>query len=183
MLGETVTDPEGVERDGSALGLGLLPIHTSMRTEKVTRSASGILYANTLFGQQIATEQVAGYEIHVGETHYAAHARPFATLAMDVGNDTQWDGCVSDDGHVMGTYLHGVFDEDSFRHAFLLAARAFAELSSDVVLTGWKAKREESLNRLAAEVSKAVDLRTIFSWVGQEYAAGVRKMDEGEGAG
>jgi hypothetical protein len=39
------------------------------------------------------------------------------------------------------------------------------------------------LNRLAAEVSKAVDLRTIFSWVGQEYAAGVRKMDEGEGAG
>jgi adenosylcobyric acid synthase len=80
------------------------------------------------------------------------------------------------------TAAHGVFDEDAFRHAFLLAARAFAGLSNDVVLTGWKAKREESLNRLAAEVSRAVDLRTIFGWVGQEYAAGTRKMDEEEGA-
>jgi adenosylcobyric acid synthase len=80
----------------------------------------------------------------------------------------------------VGTYLHGVFDEDEFRHAFLLAARAFAGLSSDVALTGWKAKREESLNRLADEVSKAVDLRTIFNWVGQEYAADKRKGNEEE---
>jgi adenosylcobyric acid synthase len=182
MLGETITDPEGVERAGSAPGLGLLPIHTCMRTEKVTRSASGTLYASTLFGQQIAAGQVGGYEIHVGETRYAAHARPFATLATAGGNDTQWDGCVSDDGRVVGTYLHGVFDEDAFRHAFLLAARTFAGLSNDVVLTGWKAKREESLNRLAAEVTKAVDLRTIFSWVGQEYPDGKRKADEEEDA-
>jgi adenosylcobyric acid synthase len=182
MLGETITDPEGVERAGTAPGLALLPIHTCMRTEKVTHSASGTLYASTLFGEQIATGRVAGYEIHVGETRYAAHARPFATLATADGSDTQWDGCVSDDGRVVGTYLHGVFDEDAFRHAFLLAARAFAGLSNDVVLTGWKAKREESLNRLAAEVSRAVDLRTIFGWVGQEYAAGTRKMDEEEGA-
>jgi adenosylcobyric acid synthase len=181
MLGETITDPEGVERAGSATGLGLLPIHTSMRTEKVTRGVSGTLYASTLFAQQIATEQVAGYEIHVGETRYAAHARPFATLATADNNGTQWDGCVSDNEHVVGTYLHGVFDEDAFRHAFLLAARAFSGLSSDVVLTGWKTKREESLNRLAAEVSEAVDLRTIFSWVGQEYAASKRKMEEAKG--
>jgi adenosylcobyric acid synthase len=70
---------------------------------------------------------------------------------------------------VIGTYLHGVFDEDVFRHAFLRAARSFVGLSSDVSFTDWKKKREESLNRLAAEVSKAIDLRTIFSWVGQEY--------------
>jgi adenosylcobyric acid synthase len=176
MLGETITDPEGIEREGSAPGLGLLPIHTTMRAEKVTRSATGTLHGNTLFGQRVATRYVAGYEIHVGETSYAAHARPFATFT----ETEEWDGCVSENVRVVGTYLHGVFDEDGFRHAFLLAARAFAGLGSDVALTGWKTKREESLNRLADEVSKALDLRTIFGWVGQEDAVSRRQKDEAE---
>lgn len=180
MLGEAITDPAGIEREGSAPGLGLLPIRTTMRAEKVTRSATGTLHGDTLFGQRIATRCVAGYEIHVGTTSYATHARPFATLAGADGSSTQWDGCVSEDTRVVGTYLHGVFDEDGFRHAFLLAARGFAGLSNDVLLMGWKAKREESLNRLADEVSKALDLRTIFGWVGQEYAEGRRQMDEEE---
>jgi adenosylcobyric acid synthase len=170
MLGQTIVDPTGVERAGAAPGLGLLPIHTSMRAEKVTRNVSGTLYTDTLFCQQIATCQLAGYEIHVGETSYEAHARPFATLATIDGSRATWDGCVRDDGRVIGTYLHGVFDEDAFRHTFLRAARSFAGLNSEVSFTGWKTKREESLNRLAAEVSKAIDLQTIFSWVGQEYS-------------
>jgi adenosylcobyric acid synthase len=179
MLGKTITDPEGVERSGSAAGLGLLPIHTLMRAEKVTRSASGTLHANSLFGQAIAPHAVAGYEIHVGETSYEDHAQPFATLTTTDGNSPQWDGCVSSDGRVIGTYLHGVFDEDLFRHTSLRAARAFAGLCSNVVLTGWKAKREESLNRLAAAVSEALDLRMIFKWVGQEYRSDTLKVGDG----
>jgi adenosylcobyric acid synthase len=180
MLGETIADPDGIERAGSAPGLGLLPIHTLMRSEKVTRSAAGTLHGDTLFGQKITTRCVAGYEIHVGETSYAPHAQPFATLTAADGNSAQWDGCVSENVRVVGTYLHGVFDEDAFRHVFVRAARAFAGLSDEVALTGWKAKREESLNRLADEVSKALDLRTIFHWVGQECAVGQQTMDETE---
>jgi adenosylcobyric acid synthase len=178
MLGKTITDPEGVERSGSAAGLGLLPIHTLMRAEKVTRSASGTLHANSLFGQAIAPHAVAGYEIHVGETSYEDHAQPFATLTTTDGNSPQWDGCVSSDGRVIGTYLHGVFDEDLFRHTSLRAARAFAGLCSNVVLTGWKAKREESLNLLTAAVSEALDLRMIFKWVGQEYRSDTLKVGD-----
>ncbi|HWZ51033.1 MAG TPA: cobyric acid synthase [Granulicella sp.] len=170
MLGEAIADPEGIEREGDVRGLGLLPIRTIMRAEKVTRSVSGMLCGEVLFGQRIATRSVVGYEIHVGETIYGTAARPFATLAAGAEMKAQWDGCLSEDMRVMGSYLHGVFDDDAFRHAFLLAARAFRQLSAEVPLTGWKAKREESLNRLAAEVSKAVDLRTLFGWVGQVYA-------------
>jgi adenosylcobyric acid synthase len=172
MLGVTIADPEGVEREGTVHGLGLLPIRTILRAEKVTRSTSGAPFSDMLFGQTIATTtRVAGYEIHVGETLYEAQARPFALLSSADGAKPQWDGCVSDDTRVMGSYLHGLFDDDAFRHAFLLAARAFVKLSADVPLTGWKAMREESLNRLATEVSKALDLPTLFSWVGQKYMA------------
>jgi adenosylcobyric acid synthase len=180
MLGETISDPEGIEREGIVRGLGLLPIHTIMRGEKVTRSASGTLAGDALFGQRVTTTRVAGYEIHVGETIYGAEARPFATLAAADGNGNQWDGCVSEDARVVGTYLHGVFDEDAFRHAFLRAARAFVKLSSDIPLTGWKAKREESLDRLAAEVGKALDLQTVFAWVGRQYTASDETVTEEE---
>jgi adenosylcobyric acid synthase len=169
MLGSTISDPEGFERQGSVPGLGLLPIQTTMRAEKVTRSVSGSLYGDTLFGQKITVGRLLGYEIHVGETTYEPEARPFATLSSAKGSEAQWDGCLSDDTRVMGTYLHGLFDDDAFRHAFVLAARAFSQLHAELPLTAWKARREESLNRLAAEVSKALDLRTLFGWAGQPY--------------
>jgi adenosylcobyric acid synthase len=70
---------------------------------------------------------------------------------------------------VFGTYLHGLFDDDSFRHQFLRAARAFHKLAAPNELHLWKQLREESLNRLAREVEKALDMKTIFGWVGLPY--------------
>ncbi len=67
---------------------------------------------------------------------------------------------------IFGTYLHGLFDDDGFRHQFLCAARRFHQLDAPDELLRWKQLREESLNRLAREVEKALDMETIFGWVG-----------------
>ena len=165
MLGQEVTDPSGVEQIGSVAGLGLLPIHTTMQTEKVTRLCSGTICDGSLFGQPLPAKQVAGYEIHVGKTLYLAHAEPFATLS---GGEP--DGCISADRRILGTYLHGLFDDDRFRHQFLQAACCFHGLTPPAAGNAWKAQREESLDRLAREVSTALDMRRIFSWVGLTYA-------------
>jgi adenosylcobyric acid synthase len=167
MLGTSIADPEGVEQAGVVDALKLLPLRTIMRSEKVTRTVAGLLAAETLLGQNITMKCVTGYEIHVGETIYEPQARPFAVLE---GAEAQWDGCVSEDGRVIGSYLHGLFDDDELRHTFVRASRTLFGLSDDIALIGWKAKREDSLNRLAAEVSKALDLQTIFGWVGQTYS-------------
>jgi adenosylcobyric acid synthase len=76
---------------------------------------------------------------------------------------------MSTDTRVFGTYLHGLFDDDRFRHQFLRAARAFHKLAAPDELYLWKRLREESLNRLAREVEKALDMKTIFGWVGLPY--------------
>jgi adenosylcobyric acid synthase len=47
MLGQTIVDPDGVERAGAEPGLGLLPIRTLMRTGKVTRNVSGTRFMRT----------------------------------------------------------------------------------------------------------------------------------------
>ena len=129
MLGKELADPGGVERQGSMLGLGLLPISTTMQAEKVTRLCTGTIHGGSLFGQPIQTDRISGYEIHVGKTDYLAQAEPFATLASG-----ELDGCVSADRRILGTYLHGIFDEDCFRHQFVTAARSFYKLASPSVL-------------------------------------------------
>jgi adenosylcobyric acid synthase len=166
MLGQEIADPSGIERGGSVRGLGLLPIDTRMQADKITRLSSGNIRDACLFGHAIQEGRVAGYEIHVGTTTYLTGAEPFATLATG-----QLDGCVSLDRRVLGTYLHGIFDDDRFRHQFLGAARSFQRLSPPSALTPWRARREESLDRLARQVSTSLDMRRIFSWVGLEYAS------------
>ncbi len=170
MLGEVITDPHGIEHGGSAAGLGLLPIQTIMQADKVTRNVTGNMVARSLFGQPVVDSAVSGYEIHIGRTIYQAGAMPFAILSSNVRSvDDHNDGCLSTDARFFGTYLHGLFDDDGFRHQFLCAARAFHKLTVPVELHLWKQLREESLNRLAREVEKALHMETIFGWVGLPY--------------
>lgn len=161
MLGASVLDPLGVEHAGEAEALGLLPFHTRMHPNKVTRLARGRMAAARLFGGQVPSQTVAGYEIHIGETLYSKGAEPFCTL-----EDGSADGCISADTRVFGTYLHGIFDDDGFRHTFLSAARAFHGLAPADLFENWKEKREASITRLADAVSRSVDLPGIFKLAG-----------------
>lgn len=170
MLGEVITDPLGMEREGSVSGLGLLPIRTIMQADKVTRNVTGNMVARTLFGQPVGDGRVSGYEIHIGRTIYQEGATHFAVLSPSLQSPAdQNDGCVNSDSRIFGTYLHGLFDNDGFRHEFLRAARAFHKLTAPAELHLWKQLREESLNRLAREVEKALDMKTIFGWAGLAY--------------
>ena len=75
------------------------------------------------------------------------------------------------DGRILGTYLHGIFDEDDFRHQFVIAARGFYQLAGPSVLNPWKTQRQESLDRLAHQVSASLDMDRIFAWAGLSYVA------------
>jgi len=168
MLGEEIVDPHGMEHEGRLAGLGLLAIRTTMQPQKSTRISAGRLVEASLFGQPIEQRTVSGYEIHIGETSYCQGARPFARLDMGEAEGLM-DGCVSSDGHAFGSYLHGLFDDDRFRHAFLGAARAFSGLTPLTQVEDWKGKREASLNRLADSVRAALDMPTIFGYAGLSY--------------
>jgi adenosylcobyric acid synthase len=136
-----------------------------MQADKVTRLCSGDIHSHSLFGQPVEEHLVAGYEIHVGKTLYQDHAEPFAIL-----QDGELDGCISTDRRVLGTYLHGIFDHDDFRRQFLTTARNFYKLAPPSAFNPWAKQREESLDRLARQVSTSLDMHHIFDWVGLQYA-------------
>ena len=164
MLGKQILDPHGMERAGTEQALGLLPIRTIMAHEKITIPARGMLGSSTLFGQPIDACQVAGYEIHLGTTEYLHEASPFALITRK-NNETQTlpDGCVSIDGRICGTYLHGLFDGDAFRHAFLRAARAVLQINAPTELIAWSELRRQQLDMLADAYTDALDLAAIFA--------------------
>jgi len=157
-LGERVEDPHGVEGGGSARGLGLLPLGTTLAREKVCERARGAVLAQHIFGRAVASQQIEGYEIHVGETSYAAGARPFARIARESDGRALDDGAVSNDGRTIGTYLHGIFVGDAFRSVFLASLRAACGLAPAERYLAFGTEREARLDRLAAHVRASIDV-------------------------
>ncbi len=168
MLGEEIHDPHGIEAEGDAKGLGLLPIRTTMQREKATYMASGTVRCASLLGTaDFANIPIQGYEIHLGETEYLTGAAPFSQLVRRAGMSTGIvDGCVSPDGYTLGTYLHGLFDHDAFRHTFISAARASLDLAPATQLTFREQAREAQWKLLADATVAALDLERIMGWLG-----------------
>jgi adenosylcobyric acid synthase len=95
---------------------------------------------------------VSGYEIHCGISAGPALQHPSVHLA---GRD---DGAVSADGQVIGTYLHGLFDEPAACDALLTWASLRHARSPD-----YPALRKAQLDRLADAAEQHLDLTTLLS--------------------
>jgi adenosylcobyric acid synthase len=164
MLGTSIEDVGGEENRGiprSESGIALLPIATLLKPEKVTRTASGRVRAAACFGQPLAVPCFQGYEIHLGETIYADGVEPFAEIRRDGEAILRPDGAISADGRVFGTYAHGIFADDRFRHSLLEAARAACGLAPPRQVVFVTADRERRLDRLASHVRASLDMELV----------------------
>ncbi len=118
MLGEAIADPHHVEsKVEQTSGLGLLPVRTEFSKEKATFQAQARINCQRGWMARLDESTVSGYEIHMGET-------PSQTAWLEISsrNGQQVkvaDGSVSSDGKIWGCYLHGIFVNDEFRHAWL----------------------------------------------------------------
>jgi adenosylcobyric acid synthase len=91
---------------------------------------------------------------------------PFTRITCEGIKEAMPDGCVSAGQRVMGTYVHGLFDNDLFRHAFVDAARRACGLEPASAHAFVAREREARLDRLARHVRHALDLDLIRSWIG-----------------
>jgi adenosylcobyric acid synthase len=106
-----------------------------------------------------------GYEIHLGVTEYNSEAKPLFELTRKGDAHSVSDGVASADRRIIGTYLHGLFDDDKFRHAFIRAARAACHLNPATIYADVKAEREARFDRLAEHVRQSIDLNQILGWL------------------
>jgi len=148
MLGRRVEDPAGHEGPaGGSDGFGLLDYATELAPHKQLRVVAGRL---ALEGGDAA---VQGYEIHMGVTTGPALARPALWL-----DGARPDGALSEDGQVLASYVHGLFDQPAACGALLRWAGLARAEGVDLA-----ALREASLERLADTLAAHLDLAALFA--------------------
>ena len=159
MLGQTVSDPDGIEGTVATLpGLALLPIHTTMTPEKTTRQVTF----------QFGGQTCQGYEIHQGVS------------------DT--DEAVMTGDRCMGTYIHGFLDNapvidyllrekgkvnsEKWPTAFSLQPSALSPqtsaLSPQTSTLSYADFKEEQYDKLAGHIRKYVDVPRLYQ-IMQDY--------------
>jgi len=144
MLGKRIADPLGIEgAPADVEGLGLLDVETILSPAKVLRRVHG----------KTLGAAIEGYEMHMGETAGPGTASPFAIL-----EDGAQDGAV--DGHVIGSYLHGLFASPDMRRA-LLARIGLAGSGRD-----YRADVDTALDEIAAELSVHADIDGLLRLAG-----------------
>jgi len=144
MLGRSIADPAGIEgTPGSRPGLGLLDVATELTAEK---------RLETVTGRTADAVPFTGYEMHMGRTGGPDCDRPFARLA-----DGRAEGARSADGRVAGTYVHGLFADDSQRAAWL------ARLGAGPSTVAYEAGIEAALDAVARHLAAHLDLDLLLS--------------------
>ncbi|ENO89368.1 cobyric acid synthase [Thauera linaloolentis] len=155
MLGRQLSDPLGLEgRPAAVPGLGWLDMETELAAHKQLANAAGRLDAALGGGAEVP---VRGYEIHMGVSSGPALLRPALWLAPGRGDGPRADGAVSEDGQILGTYLHGLFDAPEALAALLAWAGLSGAQQADL-----GARREADLDRLADAVEAACDIDALF---------------------
>jgi adenosylcobyric acid synthase len=143
MLGRALHDPQGIEgQPGSAEGLGLLDVDTTLSGEKRLEQVAGTTTDGISF---------SGYEMHMGVTQGPDCTRAFARLSDGIP-----EGAVSRDGRVIGTYLHGIFADDRQRGAWLERFGSNATVAYDALV-------DETLDKLAAHLERHVDIDRMLT--------------------
>jgi adenosylcobyric acid synthase len=112
ILGEALIDTHGI--DGNAAGLGLLPVVTQFATHKTVQRTTTTF--GTLRGPWAALSgvQVSGYEIHHGQTQAHTAMAAAGQVAHEVMPGLAWQNVA---GHVLGSYLHGLFEDPAVLQA------------------------------------------------------------------
>ncbi len=130
LLGRHVMDPLRVE-SGDFPALGLLDVTTTLSVEKITRQRSVTWNGSG---------ELRGYEMHHGLTE----AGPEAKVDLD-------DGLGWQQGKIRGVYLHGLFENTTYRQHFL------GQL-------GWHGRAEDWQKRVDADLERIARLIDDSEW-------------------
>ena len=153
MMGNCVYDPDGLEgKPGTTRGLELLPVETVLKAPKTTTL--------TRFSREDV--QGTGYEIHMGQTRRHGGDPFFKVLERNGTACEDTDGCVTPDLRIMGTYIHGLFENPALTRLWLNSIGLADVQTSD--LEGLEAKDKE-YDLLAEYFESHIDVKKIVAAV------------------
>ncbi|SEQ91492.1 adenosylcobyric acid synthase [Nitrosomonas sp. Nm51] len=144
MLGKLIHDPAGLEGEpGSSQGLAFFDMQTTLQPEKLLRTVHGTLASSGA--------AITGYEMHNGVSVFNKQYKPMVYLHHET------DGAMSEDGLIIGGYLHGLFESTDACSALL----TWAGLNSCSETPNYPAICDAAINRLADSIDQYLDTRLL----------------------
>ena len=158
MLGNTLRDSGHVEsRVPEVAGLGLLDMDVTFAPEKRTAQSTGIIACPSGWLKDLSGMLLDGYEIHAGHNAFGAECVPWLTINGEI------DGVCNQAGNVIGTYLHGIFDDGQFFSALaarIRKAKGIAEAQAPAQTM--EQFREKEFDRIADIVRASMDMDAVY---------------------
>ncbi len=141
MLGTKIIDIKGSESSLSKCdGLSFFNIVTRLMPSKVTSQIEFEGYG---------LSSLSGYEIHLGRTKYLNGSKSLFKITKRGQRKVEIpDGAINEKGNILGTYIHGIFDNDNFRSVFLNILREKKSLPKKEATTLNKDREFEKLENL-----------------------------------
>ena len=162
MLGTTLEDPyfkEGRKNNSAqqTKGIGLLPLTTTFLERKLTRQIN----SESLWPCQ---SKINGFEIHNGKTRLDKTQNSLKIKPIFKDLDLGWYKENNGGGTVVGTYIHGIFENDNWRDQYIDLIRKKRKLPSLKKKTrSYKIKRESIIENLANEFDKHLNLSLLLN--------------------
>ena len=155
MLGEEITDSEGMESGGAVKGMGLLPVTTKLQKEKVRRQVQGTINRISGTFSVLSGLAYAGYEIHMGRSRlYSDDGVAHVTEEVLVGGEIP---------EVYGTYVHGIFDKGETVSALVgELARKKGLVPGNRACMDYREYKEKQYDKLADILTEHLDREHIY---------------------
>jgi adenosylcobyric acid synthase len=168
MLGESIDDPHGVESaETRARGLGILALRTHFQREKITAQVRArVMTPSFLTDGVVIEEDVMGYEIHMGVAEPRSPLEsPFEIRSRNGHVEVTADGAISGAGTIVGTMMHGLFENEAIRArtlAFLRKRKGLPECSVPHRIPS----KQAEYDRLEAVVREHIDCELLWRLTG-----------------
>ncbi len=162
MLGKVLEDPyykesEEFEHEGSIDGIGLLQLKTRFLKNKKTKQ----IKSESIWP---SFSKIEGFEIHNGETELDDISKTSSIKPMFKKDGLGWYLHNKKGATISGTYIHGIFENDSWRNSYINQIRKNKNLPKlDKKSKSYKIKREEIINNLANEFNKHLDISSLLN--------------------
>ena len=165
MLGVSIDDPAHAESErDSVAGIGLLDVATKFARRKTTWQVCAACTCENGILAGIGKKRISGYEIHMGETLGDNVSSAFRIISRGQRKSAHLDGAVSNDGNIVGTYIHGLFENESIRRCLLSNLRKSKGLDNNTQT--FKLSKDSEYDKLAALVRSSLDMDMVYKIAG-----------------
>ncbi|MDO4518196.1 MAG: cobyric acid synthase [Bacillota bacterium] len=163
ILGESLSDPLGIEASGTVRGMGLLPVDTVFENEKTRTRVSGRFQVKDTLMDELNSDEIKieGYEIHMGQSTLKEGAKPLTYITDSVTNESKFDGAYS--GNSFGSYVHGIFDGNGIGRAIIkaLAEKKGVDIGNMETMN-YEDYKNEQYDILANALRECLDMDKIY---------------------